>query len=53
MNQNIFTNNLIDVIVAKKENQSLEEAQGIFLIVDFIPNDFKKMMNEIDPVNLT
>ena len=53
MPQNIFTSQLLDVVVAKKEHEEFEEAQGLFFILDYVPNDFKKMMNEIEPANLT
>ncbi len=53
MPHNIFTNKLLDVIVAKKETERFEQAQGLFFVLDYVPNDFKKMMNEIDPGKLT
>ena len=53
MPQNIFTNKLLDVIVAKKDGESFEKAKGIFFVLDYVPNDFKKMMNDVDPINLT
>jgi mitogen-activated protein kinase 1/3 len=42
-----------DVFVAKKEGEPLEEAKGIFLVTDYIPNDLKKMIHKIKPHNLT
>ena len=38
---------MIDVIVAKQEEAPLSECNGIFLVMEYVPNDVKKMLDEI------
>jgi len=53
MSGNHFTSKLLDVVVAKKEDQTLKESTGIFLVMDYIQNDIKKMLDDIQPADLS
>ena len=54
LKSNIFTVKLFDVVLAtKKDDESTENAEGIFLIMDYMRNDLKKMLNEVSPSDLS
>lgn len=43
---------LHDVILSMKPDQPLSEAKGIFLVLEYKPNDLKQMINDISPTDL-
>ena len=49
MKDNFFTTKLHDVIVAKRIHESLSECHGVFLVMDYIPDDLSQMMDDIEP----
>jgi len=53
MKQNIFTTKLLDVIINSKSQKSVDGANGIFLVMDFVPNDLKKLLSTQMPTNFT
>ena len=53
MKNNIFTTKLLDVILAKKENKPFSKSKGIFLVMEYIPNDVKRMLDTISPTNFS
>ena len=53
LKSNIYTVKLFDVVLAtKKGDESTRNAEGIFLIMDYIKNDLKKMLNNVSPSDL-
>ena len=44
MEKNYFVTRLINVIVARDPTDSLEDAKGLFLIMDYWPTDFRKII---------
>lgn len=40
------------MVVALKPDQEFSEARGVFLIMDYKPNDLKQMINDINPDDL-
>ena len=53
MPNNVFTTKLHEVVVAKEAHQPIRDCSGIFLVMDYFPDDIKNMLDEIDPDNLT
>jgi len=53
MEDNFFTTNLYDVIVAKKNDEPLSESCGLFLVMDYVPDDIKKMMDGVSISDFT
>ena len=51
LKSNIFTTKLFDVVLATGEDGSTESADGIFLIMEFMKHDLKKMLNDISPTD--
>lgn len=43
---------LYDVILSMKSDQPLTEAKGIFLVLEYKPNDLKQMINDISSTDL-
>ena len=52
MNENIFVSKLYEVIVASEDRVSLKDAQGIFIVMEYVPNDIKKLLLEVEPNSL-
>ena len=44
MKQNFFVSKLIDVIIASDDKTSLKDAEGIFIVMELVPNDIKKLL---------
>ena len=53
MENNVYTTKLNDVILAKKEKDPITKCKGIFLVMDYIPDDLKKMLDAISPSAFT
>ena len=49
MKGNFFTTKLHDVILANKPDKPLKECKGLFLVLDYVPDDLKKMLDDISP----
>ena len=47
MENNFFTTKLHQVIVANKKGKPLSSCRGVFLVMDYVPDDLKKMLDEI------
>ena len=52
MKENIFVSKLYDVIIASDDKVSLKDAQGIFIVMEYVPNDMKKLLLEVEPNSL-
>ena len=42
---NIFTTHLLDVLVSSPDKETLKEANGIFLVMDYVQNDLQKLIS--------
>ena len=49
---NFCVTKMHDIILAMKSDQTLSEAKGIFLVMDYKPNDLKQMISDIGPEDL-
>lgn len=53
MKNNCFTTKLIDVIEYRKNDVPDADLEGVFLVMDYIENDIKSMLDLIQPENFT
>jgi hypothetical protein len=37
----------LDIVVAKREGEELQDASGIFMVMEYLENDVKKLLTEI------
>ena len=44
---------MLDIIVAKDENEFLSECNGLFLVFNYVQNDLKKMLSELNEENFS
>ena len=49
MEGNFFTTKLHDVILANKPDRPLKEAKGVFLVMDYVQDNLKQMLDTISP----
>lgn len=52
MKSNIFTTKLLDIRLSSKTD-SFEDANGIFIIMDFFPHDVRNVLEKVDKDSLT
>ena len=43
MTDNIFTTKLLDIVIASKDQKTVKGAKGIFLVIEYQPNDLLKL----------
>ena len=53
MSNNRFINRLVDVIVAKKEGEKTIDAQGIFLVMEFVSSDLNNVLERVKDDSFT
>ena len=51
--RNIFTAKLIDVIVSKSPGDPLKQADGMFLVIEYVPTDLDKMITRVKAESFT